>query len=118
MASKTERAPIPLEFVERVRAVMDALPRTHEEDAWTGVRWRVRQVTIAHLFGGEDQQVRITFKGSSDEVHAFGEMGHPYFRTEWSEDTIGMVLDASTDWQEVAEMLQDSYRLQTGRPAP
>ena len=80
-----------------------------------GVRWRVGKATIAHLFGGEDQRIRITFKGSPDEVHAFREMGEPYFTTDWGADTIGMVLDEHTDWEELAEMLQDSHRLQTTR---
>ena len=51
--------------------------------AWTGTRWRVGGATVAHVFGGEDQVFRITFRGEPDEVAAFEHMGDPYFRSGW-----------------------------------
>lgn len=106
------RPPIPHEYVERVAQVMARLPQTHEEDAWTGVRWRVRHATIAHLFGGEDQRFRIVFRGEPDEVIAFENLGEPYFRAGWGSNVIGLVIDAQTDWQDLAELLVASYCLQ------
>lgn len=100
---------------ERVRQIMATLPRTREQDAWVGVRWRVGGATICHLFGGEDQRIRITFKGAPDEVNAFTHLGDPYFKTGWGDDTIGMIIDDATDWHEVSEMLQESHALQTSR---
>src|SRR6478736_1498620 len=37
------------QFVARVGEVALGLPDAHEEDAWTGVRWRIRQRTFAHV---------------------------------------------------------------------
>ena len=36
-------------FVSRVADVALSLPEAREEDAWTGVRWRIRQRTFAHV---------------------------------------------------------------------
>ena len=99
-------------MVERVRAALDKLPECIEEDAWVGVRWRVGQATVAHLFGGEDQRFRITFRAEPDEVMAFEHLGEPYFRAGWGGDVVGLLLDDDTDWDELAELLTDSYRIQ------
>ena len=99
-------------MVLRIGAVMAGLPRTVEESAWVGTRWRVGQATIAHVFGGEDQLFRITFRAEVDEVMAFEHLGEPYFRSGWGPNVVGMLLDDDTDWTELAELLTDSYCLQ------
>lgn len=98
-------------MVDQVRAAVADLPEVHEENAWVGVRWQVAGATFAHLFGGEDQLIRITLRGEPDEVVAFEHLGHPYFRAGWGANVIGMVVDDDTDWSEVAELLTDSYCL-------
>ncbi len=113
-------------MVERVRELVAALPRVDEEKAWVGVRWQVSGSTFAHIFGGEDDLIRITLRGEPDEVAAFQHLGHPYFKSGWGNDVIGMVLDEQTDWDEVGELLVDSYCLRAPaglaatveRPAP
>jgi len=75
-----DRPLVPEEWVQRIDAVLGALPRCEQEAAWTGTRWRVGSATVAHVFGGEDQVFRITFRGEPDEVAAFEHMGDPYFR--------------------------------------
>jgi hypothetical protein len=77
-----------------------------------GVRWRVGQSTIAHVFGGEDQLFRITFRAEPDEVMAFRNLGAPYFGTDWSDNVVGLLLDESTNWSELSELLTDSYCIQ------
>ena len=109
-----DRPLVPEEWVRRIDAVLGALPRCEQEAAWTGTRWRVGSATVAHVFGGEDQVFRITFRGEPDEVAAFEHLGEPYFRSGWGGNVIGMVLDegAGIDWQELGELLTDSYCLQ------
>jgi hypothetical protein len=36
-------------------------------------------------------------------------MGHPFFRPGWGTNVMGMVLDEATSWDEVAELLTESY---------
>ncbi|MGN0065818.1 MAG: MmcQ/YjbR family DNA-binding protein [Nocardioides sp.] len=112
MAKKIERPLVPEEWVLRVGATLLPLPEVYEENAWVGTRWRVRGATVAHVFGGEDQLYRITFRGEPGEVAAFAHLGEPYFKVEWGDNVIGMVLDEDTDWEELAELLTDSYCLQ------
>ena len=108
-----DRPLVPEQWVRRLDAVLGVLPRCQQEPAWTGTRWRVGSATVAHVFGGEDQLFRITFRGEPDEVAAFEHLGHPYFRR--GGNAIGLVLDEDTDWEELAELLVDSYCLQAPR---
>lgn len=107
-----DRPDVPIEWIDRLDTIMSALPRCQEEDAWVGVRWRVGQAAVAHVFGGEDQQFRIVFRAEEAEAVAFEHLGHPYFRAGWGSNVVGMILDEHTDWEEVAELLTDSYCLQ------
>jgi hypothetical protein len=102
-------------MVRRIGAIMADLPQAEAESAWVGVRWRVGQATVAHVFGGEDQLFRITFRAEPDEVMAFEHLGPPYFRSGWGRNVVGLVLDADTDWVELRELLTDSYCLQAPR---
>ncbi|GAB3126062.1 hypothetical protein GCM10027289_01280 [Tsukamurella serpentis] len=67
---------------------------------------------MAHVFGGEDQLFRLILRAEPGEVPAFENLGHPYFRTDWGANTVGIVIDADTDWDEVTELLTDSYCVQ------
>ena len=107
-----ERPLVPEEWVLRIGAILTALPECEEENAWVGTRWRVGAATVAHVFGGEDQLFRITFRGEPDEVIAFEHLGDPYFRASWGGNVIGLLLDDDTDWTELSELLTDSYCLQ------
>ena len=66
-----DRPLVPEEWVLRIDAVLGALPRCRQESAWTGTRWRVGSATVAHVFGGEDQLFRITFRGVPDDWARF-----------------------------------------------
>jgi hypothetical protein len=113
----------------RVRSVCDALPETQEQAAWVGVRWRIRNHTFAHLLvvadgkpqshagaAGADGPVTVlTFRAPASEVDAYASMGHPYFYGGWGRDVVGIVLDDDTDWDEVEELLTDSYRVMAPR---
>ena len=107
------RSEVPREWVERFDAVLSAFPECRREKAWVGTRWRVRGSTVAHIFGGEDQRLRVTFRADPDEVAAFVHLGGPRFRVGgWGSDAVGLVLDDPQhpiDLAELAELLTDSY---------
>jgi predicted DNA-binding protein (MmcQ/YjbR family) len=112
------------EVVARLADTSLALPEAHEEDAWTGVRWRIRTKTFAHVLvaqegytsayrdatGISDPTTVLTFRSSGDELLALVHAGLPFYRPPWSPTVVGMVLDDSTDWDEVAELVTESYR--------
>ena len=108
------RPDVPGEYLARLRAIFGRLPECREEEAWVGVRWRVggTTATVAHVFGGEDQLFRITFRAEPDEVMAFQHLGAPYFRSDWGANVVGMLIDDDTDWEELGELLTESFCLQ------
>jgi hypothetical protein len=112
LTNVAERPLVPEEVVLRLGAILSRFPQVREENAWVGTRWRVRQATVAHVFGGEDQLIRVTFRAEMDEVLAFQHLGPRHFKVGWGENVVGMLIDEETDWKELAELLTDSYCLQ------
>ena len=122
--SRTPRLEPPGDVVARVASTALALPDAYEEDAWTGVRWRVRNKTFAHVLvaqegytsayrdmtGVTEPTTVLTFRSSGDELLALIHLGSPFYRPPWSPTIVGMVLDGDTDWDEVAELVTESYR--------
>ena len=118
-----EYADVPPEIVVRLRSVCLALPDAYQEQAWVGTRWRVRKRTFAHVLavdsrwppayarasGADGPVTLLTFRAPTDEVGALATAGHPFFKPQWAPDVVGMVLGADTDWDEVAELLTESY---------
>jgi predicted DNA-binding protein (MmcQ/YjbR family) len=118
-------ADVPPELLGRVRSICLGLPEVHEEPAWTGVRWRVRSRTFAHVLtidadsssvlrsalDLEGEITSVTFRVPGDELAALREQGPPFVLAGWGRDVMKMHLDDSTDWEEVAELLTDSYCL-------
>ncbi len=112
------------DVVTRVASTALALPDAYEEDAWTGVRWRVRNKTFAHVLvaqegytsayrdmtGVREPTTVLTFRSTGDELLALTHAGPPFYQPPWSPTVVGMVLDDDTDWDEVAELVTESYR--------
>ncbi len=111
------------QLVARVAELALPLPAAHEEDAWTGVRWRVRQRTFAHVvalhhadavgrLGITDGSVItvVTLRSTGDERAALAAIGPP-FLDSWGDDVVAVVLDGDTDWRELGELVTESYRL-------
>ena len=114
-AGVADRPAVPPEWIRRLDAILAALPTVYQERAWVGTRWRVGQATVAHVFGGEDQLFRVVFRAELAEVMAFERSGPPYFKAGWGENVVGVVLDESTDWEELGELLTESYCVQAPR---
>lgn len=119
-----QRIPPPEDVVLRLRTIATSLPEAYEEDAWTGVRWRIRSTTFAHVrvsepgyvsayrdvTGDDAERTVLTFRATGDELLALTHAGPPFYAPPWSPTVVGMVLDDDTDWDEVAELLTESYR--------
>jgi len=111
--------------VARLGKTALALPEAYEEDAWTGVRWRIRAKTFAHVMvaqagfessfrditGVADTTTILTFHASGDELLALTHSGLPFYKPPWSPTIVGMVIDERTDWGEVADLVTESYRV-------
>src|SRR5680860_606023 len=77
------------DVVARVASTALALPDAYEDDAWTGVRWRVRNKTFAHVL--------VAQKGYTSAYHDM---------TGVTEPTTVLTLRSSG-----AELVTESYRL-------
>ena len=119
----TAHADVQAEIVAELRSGCLALPEAYEESAWVGTRWRVRTHTFAHVLtvdrGWPPAYARaaetdgpvtvLTFEASGPELAALSAAGHPFFKPRWRQTVVGLVLDADTDWSEVAELVTESY---------
>ena len=122
----TEYADVPREIVARLRSVCMALPEAYEERAWVGTRWRIRKRTFAHVLtvesgsppayaraaGTTDPVTVMMFRSSGPELDVLRNAGHPFFAPRWRGDEVGMILDDDVDWDEVAELVTESYCVQ------
>jgi predicted DNA-binding protein (MmcQ/YjbR family) len=125
----SEYSDVPPEIVTALRAVCEGLPETTEQAAWAGTRWVVRKRTFAHVLAVDSPTGSInvmTFRSSGDELDALRAAGHPFFRPGWGDNVVGMVIDDDVDWDEVAELVTESYCIlapqklvaQVDRPPP
>jgi hypothetical protein len=122
---ESSRGDPPGHLVSRVRAICTTLPETVEEPAWVGLRWAVRRNTFANLLsiadgwppvyaeraGTDGPATVLTFRSAPDEREVLEHAGPPWFTAPWGTDVAGLVLDERTDWDEVAELLTESWRL-------
>ncbi|NND74135.1 MAG: MmcQ/YjbR family DNA-binding protein [Ilumatobacter sp.] len=104
---------VPSAIEARLRELCLALPDAHEERAWVGTRWMVRTRTFAHVLGVETDDaapcVVLSFRSAGEELEMLRNAGPPFFVLGWGRNAIGMVLDADTDWDEVSELLVESF---------
>jgi hypothetical protein len=114
---------VPATVLAELRAVCLGLPDAYEEPAWVGTRWRVRNRTFAHVFEVHPDSppvlaraaatvgaaTVVTFRATGPELVALTHIGPPFVNAGWGRDVIGMLLDATTDWTEVRELLTESY---------
>ena len=116
---------VPARVVARLQSICGTLPESRQEAAWTGTRWRIGKQTFAHLVviddgwppayaraaGTDGPTVVLTFQSSGDELQALSNIGHPYFRPPWRPGIVAMLVGDHTDWDEVAELVTESYCL-------
>ncbi len=103
---------VPDEILCRLREWCIDLPNAYEERAWAGTRWMVRKKTFAHVLGVEQTTgplVVLSFRSAGEELEMLRHAGHPFFVLGWGRDAMGMVLSDDTDWDEVRELVVDSF---------
>nr|WP_296766199.1 MmcQ/YjbR family DNA-binding protein [Rhodococcus sp. (in: high G+C Gram-positive bacteria)] len=115
---------VPDPVLNVVRRICTGFPEIDEQRAWTGIRWRVRTKTIAHLLvvepGRPEAYSRaasvdrpttvLTFRSEPPELEVLVRSGHPFFVTPWGQDSVGMIID-EFDPEELRELLTESYCL-------
>jgi hypothetical protein len=120
---------VPSAVVTRIGRVCRRLPEVVEEPAWVGTRWRVRGRTFGHVLVVESGRppayaraaatdgpaTVLMFRASGPELEALRHAGPPFFVPRWRSDEVGLILGADPDWEEIAELLTESYCVQAPR---
>ncbi len=109
----TDRADVDPDVLRRLGELCLALPEAWDEPAWTGHRFLVRKRNFAHVFAIVDDRDEVktilAVRSPDEERVALVASGHPFFLLGWGRNAMGMVLDADTDWEEVGEIVTESY---------
>ncbi|HUS61732.1 MAG TPA: MmcQ/YjbR family DNA-binding protein, partial [Acidimicrobiales bacterium] len=100
-------------IVRRLRVACAHLPEAYEEQAFAGVRWRIRGHTLVHVVtrdGANGAVTSMTFHAADEDLGVLVAMGDPFF-PGWGAGLVAMVLrdDGTTDWDEVKELVTESY---------
>ena len=113
------------DVLSRLRLVSLDLPEAIEEEAWAGIRWCVNRKNFAHVLtisggwppayakaaGTRGPVSVVTFRLSREHCAAARFRRVPFFRPMWFPNIAGVVIDARTDWDELDELIRDSYRV-------
>lgn len=102
----------------RTQAIVDRLPEVERTDNPLGCYFRVRRKIFGQVATVLDAQAlpvtMVVGRPDPAEREALLAIGHPYFsRGAWDDrhGRIAVLIEADTDWDEVAELLTDSYRI-------
>jgi len=122
--SARESAPVevPEDIVERVRTLCLALPEVTVRADGSLTRTRstahsfdIRRRSFCLLVAWEDPAGKpvplLVLRADPDEREVLLSIGHPFFASRAGRDRIGVLLTGDTDWEEIRELVTDSYRV-------
>jgi hypothetical protein len=113
---------VPGEIVERIRTLCLALPEVtvRVDDSLTTARsaalsFDIRRRSFCLLVAREGSTGRpvplLVLRAGPSEREALLSIGHPFFASRAGRDRIVVVLTGDTDWEEIRELVTDSYRI-------
>ena len=115
---------VPEDIVERIRTLCLALPEVtvRVDESLTRTRstaqsFDIRRRSFCLLVAREGPAGMpvplLVLRADPDERDALLSMGHPFFASRAGRDRIVMVLTGDTDWEEIRELVTESYRTLT-----
>jgi YjbR len=113
---------VPKDIEDRVRTLCLALPEVtvRVDESRTRARstahsFDIRRRSFCLLVAVEDPRGKLVpllvLRANPLEREALLSAGHPHFRTRRSRDRIGVLLTDDTDWEEIRELVTESYRI-------
>jgi predicted DNA-binding protein (MmcQ/YjbR family) len=113
---------VPEDIVERIRTLCLALPEVtvRSDDSQTTARstahsFDIRRRSFCLLVAREDPAGEpvplLVLRVGPDEREALLSTGHPFFASRAGRDRIVVVLTGDTDWEEIRELVTESYRI-------
>ena len=97
--------------LDTLRSICLSFPEGVEKETWGHPTFRVRDKIFATAGEGEDGVVTMTCKAKAEQ-EALLAIGDPFFYPSYvgSKGWIGVRLGPDTAWDEIAELVEDSYR--------
>jgi predicted DNA-binding protein (MmcQ/YjbR family) len=122
MNQGSEQVEVPEAILERVRTLCLALPEvtvrvdySRSSARSTAHSFDVRRRSFCLLVAREDPTGKpvplLVVRAAPDEREALLSMGRPFFGPRGGRDRIGVLLTDDTDWEEIRELVTESYRL-------
>ena len=113
---------VPGDIVERVRALCLALPEVTVRVDYSRTRARstaqsfdIRRRSFCLLVAMEGPTGKavplLVLRADPDDREALLSVGRPFFASRAGRDRIGVLLTDDTDWEEIRELVTESYRL-------
>ena len=113
---------IPEEIVERIRTLCLALPEVtvRVDDSLTPARstahsFDIRRRSFCLLVARGDSTGKpvplLVLRAGPAERDALLSIGHPFFAARAGRDRIVVLLTGDTDWEQIRELVTDSYRI-------
>jgi predicted DNA-binding protein (MmcQ/YjbR family) len=113
---------VPEDIVERIRTLCLALPEVtvRVDDPLTDTRstaWSfdVRRRSFCLLVAWKNSAGRsvplLVLRADPEEREALLSIGHPFFPSRAGRDRVVVVLTDETDWEEIRELITQSYRI-------
>ena len=113
---------VPEDIFERVRALCLALPevtvRVDESRITarsTAHSFDIRRRSFCLLVAVEGRTGKpvplLVLRAHPDDREALVSIGHPFFASRAGRDRIGVLLTDDTDWEEIRELVIESYRV-------
>jgi hypothetical protein len=125
-ARRSARASAPIEIpediFERVSRLCLVLPevtvRVDEslvKERSTAYSFDIRRRSFCLLMAREDPTGKpaplLVLRADADERDALLSIGHPFFASRAGRDRIRVMLTPDTDWEEIRELVTESYRI-------
>ena len=113
---------VPKDIVERVRALCLALPEVTVRVDYSLTRARstarsfdIRRRSFCLLVAVKNPTgkpvPRLVLRADPGEREALLSIGHPFFAPRAGPDRIGVLLTDDADWEEIRELVIESYRI-------
>lgn len=104
--------------IDRLREIALGFPEAVEKETWGHPTFRVRDkifVGCSPVDGEDDSEPGryvCSMKAAPGEQESLLAHGHPFYRPDYvgNRGWIGIVLDDTLGWDEIGELIEDSYR--------
>lgn len=105
----------PWDIAARVETMCRALPEmTMQAEGWARL-FNIRRRTFCLLTAQEKPDgslvPKLVLRAHPDEREVLLTIGHPFLASRAGPDRIEVLLNDDTDWQEIRELVNDSYRI-------